>query len=266
MRVALTSLCLGDTFRDLWTRRFRAGWQDYARRHGYDLRVFDTPLDPSPRAAARSPAWQKCLVLEALSDYDRVVWVDADIAIHPRAPSIVDGVPLEKVGAVVSGDLLHDDMKAVFLERVRKGVKVPPGGGAAAWQADQRVFYRRVGLDPVTADIVQTGVLVLSPAHHRGLLRDAYEAKLAKVVRSHEQLPLSAAILDQGLLHRLDSRFNLVFAERAIVHYPYLFEKKDHPAYAELAHLAVRTEFRNSFFLHFAYDLSFADHLVRPDR
>lgn len=261
MRVALTSLCLGDAFRTMWTTRFRAGWEAYTKRHGYDLRVFDEPLDRSDAAAARSPAWQKCLVLEALADYDRVIWVDADIAIHPRAPAIVDGVPAEKVGAVVSGDLLHDDMKAVFLERVRRGVKVTPGGGAAAWADDQRVFYRRVGLEPTSSDIVQTGVLVLSPAHHRDMLQRVYRAKLKKIVRSHEQLPLSAEILDGGRLHRLDSRFNLVFAERAIVHYPYLFEKKQHPQYAELARLAVATEFRNSFFLHFAYDLSFSTYL-----
>lgn len=44
--------------------------------------------------------------------------MDADIVIAPDTPPIIDAVPIEKVGAVISGDYLLQDMKAVFLERI----------------------------------------------------------------------------------------------------------------------------------------------------
>ena len=33
-------------------------------------------------------------------NYERVVWVDADIVINPQSPPICDGVPIELIGAV----------------------------------------------------------------------------------------------------------------------------------------------------------------------
>jgi hypothetical protein len=79
-------------------------------------------------------------------------------------------------------------------------------------------------------------------------------------IPAYEQFPLSAEIINNGLLHRIDSRFNLVFFERMVVHYPYLLNAtiREH---GYLAHVAVMTEYTNAFFLHFAYRQSFAQFL-----
>ena len=62
--------------------------------------VIDKPLDTAPRAQARSPAWQKCLVLDPKvgGAFEQVVWIDADIVINHTVPSITAGVPVEKIG------------------------------------------------------------------------------------------------------------------------------------------------------------------------
>ena len=101
-RAALVTLTLGDSFRWLWRRYCRPSWLAYAQRHGYDLICLDTLLDKSEAAAQWSVLWQKLLVLGQpfAAQYEQVVWVDADILIHPQAPAITAGVPVERVGAV----------------------------------------------------------------------------------------------------------------------------------------------------------------------
>jgi galactosyl transferase GMA12/MNN10 family len=54
----------------------RPTFADYARRHGYEL-ITSTESDP-----ARPPAWAKVPMLrEAVDDYERVLWIDADAVI-----------------------------------------------------------------------------------------------------------------------------------------------------------------------------------------
>ena len=94
---------MGEKYLTTWRRVCEANWHAYAQKYGYDIVCLDAPLDSSARARQRSPSWQKCLILgqDAIRKYERVVWVDADILINVEAaPSIVEGVPADKVGAV----------------------------------------------------------------------------------------------------------------------------------------------------------------------
>src|SRR5437016_12929944 len=81
---ALVTLAIGEHYLSNWQKYCAADWQAYAAKHGYDLIVITEPLDRSPRAMARSPAWQKCLVLsqEFARQYHQIVLLDSDIAIN----------------------------------------------------------------------------------------------------------------------------------------------------------------------------------------
>ena len=253
-RTAIATLCVGKEYLSQWEKFCRPNWAHYALRHGFDLKVFTAPLDTSARAGGRSAAWQKCLILEALADYDRVVWLDADIVINREAPSVTMDVPLGKIGAVISGDYLHPDLRLFFLRRTIRPVAVTSADAEEAWRNDQASFYAQAGIACGTHDIVQTGVLVLDPSH-RALLRQVYDMYPAEM-KFAEQLPLSAAILNSGVLHRMDSKFNTVFVERAVLHYGYLFDAgiQKSPMIHHLTTLAVRMELLNSYFLHFAHE------------
>src|ERR1051326_5161639 len=102
MKTAIVTLLLGRPYWLAWHDLCQSGWRAYAERHGYDVITIDRPLDDTPRALARSPAWQKCLVLQpsVAAGYDRVVWLDADIVVNPDAPAVAAEVPIEKIGAV----------------------------------------------------------------------------------------------------------------------------------------------------------------------
>jgi len=131
--------------------------------------------------------------------------------------------------------------------------------GTRLWEELQKHAYQSVGLSPLGA-VVQTGVLVASPQHHRELFEAVYSAPETHTSRCYEQIPLSHALLTQGRFHQIDTRFNCVFHEVMRVHYPFLLIK-DLPHYDLVASCAVQAVFANNFFLHFAYEREFAQFL-----
>jgi len=262
---AIVTLAIGEQHLSYWQQHCEPSWRAYARKHDYDLIVIDRPLDPSPAAAARSIAWQKCLVpgQEFATRYRQLVLLDSDIVINVQeAPSITDQAHLTSVGGVISGSHIHDDLRIILLSRLRATPLAYERSAAGHWQEDQARYYRHYGLTPIEAGIIQTGVLVLSPQHHRGLFEGAYREQRVEH-RSYEQVPLSHAILSAGVFCPIDTRFNSVFYETMLVHYPFLAQK-EMPLYDTLAMCAVQTEFANNFFLHFAYEPELARFLPPP--
>ena len=102
MKKALITLAIGDRYLATFKKYCRESWHKYANQHNLDVVVIDSPIDDSPRAQSRSPAWQKCLVLSHpnVKSYDQVAWVDSDILINPTSPNVFKDVPLEMIGAV----------------------------------------------------------------------------------------------------------------------------------------------------------------------
>jgi len=261
---ALVTLALGGRHLEYWRKHCEPNWRQYAARCGYDLVLLTDPLDASSAAAERSPAWQKCLVLgqEFAARYRQVVLLDSDIVINvAAAPPITDFVAEASIGGAISGAQIADDLRPVLLTRTWQR-QFPYEPGDSLWSEVQGEYYRRFGLSPRPEGIVQTGVLVASPQHHRDIFEQVYHARWpAAGHRTFEQVPLSHAILSSGCFQRLDARFNSVFYETLLVHHPYLLVP-ELPIREQLAMCAVQAEFANSFFLHFAYDSSFAEYLA----
>jgi len=252
--LAIVTLAIGQKHRDLWSRYCQLSWQKYADKHGYDVIVIDENLDKSPLAVARAPAWQKCLILsdKRAERYRQIVLLDCDIIINAAiAPGITDVCPPESVGGVISGSHIHEDLRIVLLERLQRR---PPAAqhNKDCWPDDQAKYYRHYGLEPIDAGIIQTGVLVASPQHHRDLFESVYHATYDNPHRTFEQVPLSHAILSAGVFRQINARFNSVFYETMLLNYPYLTDTNA-PSYELLASAAVQVQFANNFFLHFAY-------------
>jgi hypothetical protein len=240
VKKAIATLVVGQAYLDTWTRICRKGWRAYGERHGYDLIVLDKALDTTPRAAARSPSWQKCLLLSQdwAKAYDRVVWVDSDILINPAAPSIVDGVPTDKIG--VTDELVYPT-PAERQAAIRAGQNPELG--------DAPLYHKNGGLPGGQKHIVQGGVLVLSPHHHRDLLEHVYYAYDGRSTDPYYEMRyLSHEIQAQQRQHWIDARFNalliwLILAVSA--------RSGAQPNPAELRCFAMEQYLRNHF-LHFA--------------
>src|SRR5436190_10287955 len=211
-RKAIVTLVVGELYHSIFNRLCRRNWEAYARRHGYDLIVFERLLDTSARAAARSPAWQKCLVPEQpeLRDYSQVVWLDTDILINGEAPCIVANVPEDKIGAVDSHSWptpdIYPDLARRLCEMHRvRGLPFVPDSSASE-------FYSSWGLPAEVTRAVQTGVLVFSPRHHAPIFRRVYDAYEDKGTPhwNYEMRPLSYEMVKADIVSWLNVRFNVV--------------------------------------------------------
>lgn len=261
-RVALATLALGRRYEQRWRRVCEPMWRAYAERHGYEVICLTAPLDDGERARARSPAWQKCLVLEQpfALDFDRVVWVDADVAIRPDAPPIHAGVPRELVGAVDEYSSptreLHDlTLAKLYAHWEATGAPYVNNPTAAA-------YYAAWDLAPRFDRVVQTGVMVLSPDHHAAVLRrtyDRYEDRGAAL--NYEMRPLSWELLDADAVHWLAPAFNRIWAAWVALHHPFLLND---PGHADAPRVASRA-LADVNFLHFAGDVAELD-LLDPGR
>lgn len=246
-----------------------ANWKAYADRHGYDIVCFDKPLDISERAQHRSPAWQKCLTLgqAEVRSYERVVWVDSDILINPAAPCVVEGVSAEDVGVVDAWSSPSEELSRTALERIYAFW----GDACAVQDYTARDYYSTYGLAPMFDQVVQTGMLVLSPRYHRELLEKVYYEYEETGKGNYEMRPLSWELLRAGRVRWIDRRFNAVWLAHKATYYPFLLHgpalggaldrlrrrllpmmKARAKPRRKLDVLCVTTAFLNNFFLHFA--------------
>ena len=120
-RAAIVTIVIGADYEETWARLCQDCWRDYARKFDFDLIVIAGPLDTSPRAAARSPAWQKLLILNQpwAQRYERIIWLDSDIIIAPDAQNIaLAWGPAEKIGLTRVGEQISESERMLFLERL----------------------------------------------------------------------------------------------------------------------------------------------------
>ena len=220
---AIVTLAIGDKYHQHWKHSCEVSWNAYGRQHGFDVICIDKPLDDSERARKRSPAWQKCLILsqEFSQRYERIIWIDSDILINNHAaPAIDDGVPLEKVGAVEEFTYAREAgaRRHVLLQRLYSY------WDKAVINYAPEEYYTKYGLPGTFNKVVQTGVLVMSPRHHRALLEKAYNDYEEKggPEWKYEMRLLSYELLKADAVHWIDRRFNLVWIYSLFLHYPFL--------------------------------------------
>jgi hypothetical protein len=255
MKTALVTLIVGAPCQYAWREVCAPGWRAYANRHGYDIIAIEEPLDRSVRALARSPAWQKCLVLGSplCGSYDRIVWIDSDIVINPSAPAVTAGVPIEKIG--VTDEMLAlspQDRDAVLTYLCDLCKTMPPELLTFALRSctDPRAYHAAWGLPQRGMHILQTGLLVLSPKYHRKLLEHVYFTYEDKgAATNYEMRPLSFEIQDNGLQHLIDRRFNSLFAWSLYRNQICVNKSASTP---EQVSALIVSEYKNNYFLHFA--------------
>ncbi len=266
MKKAIVTVAIGHPFIDFWHQYCKKSWQAYANKHGYDLIVFDEPLDKSERAAKRSPAWQKCLILdhEKTKGYDRVVWLDADILINDKAaPDIVSLVPKDKIGGTDSYSFYSRNIYRTLDEQrmeiwKKNNVNFIPNKSG-------KDFYTQFGIETELEDVIQTGVLVLAPSLHNAVLLKAYN-KYEEKQGSHwnyEMRPLSYEIVKHGLHYFIDGKFNYIFGLFKFAYFPETLIQRNAFIYRWMRRFrlskgprqlkrAAAAALSNSYFLHFA--------------
>ncbi|MCR9254765.1 MAG: hypothetical protein NXI16_01570 [Alphaproteobacteria bacterium] len=258
---ALVTLLLGEDYKRMWETVFRPAMDAYAQKHGYDVVTVDALIDDTDRGRARGPHWQKCLILDhpEVKAYEDVVWIDADIMINPHtSPCIVAHTRerAEATGRHGIGLVSHNE---VFqsAERVENAWD-------RSFQAAKELFwqergptpeqrYEMAGLPRDVDDMANTGVMVLKPGRDEDLLHHVYEAYEENALSASEQMALCYEIFKQDRATPIDPRFNRVWTETWLEHYPFLFAEENRKDQMLIA-LCVNAAYHNCYFLHFIAD------------
>lgn len=262
---AVVTMAVGDSYVADFLAHTRPTWERYCAHHGVDLIVLTEPIDPAWQAGRKSVHWQKLLIgsLPRLRDYAMLAWMDADILInYRRAPSVFDAVRDGGIGVVDASDWFHrsDDTFNIhsrylilntFMKR-KMGGALPKGvAKVTVTDGDLAAYYRFLGFEAGPDRMINTGLLVFSPAAHADFLAGVY-ARYDRDYMDFENTPLSYELQRSGRAEYIDPRFNVMWSAVAAEHYPFLFDPEVTAADPELLGRCANTAFCNAYFLHFA--------------
>lgn len=258
---ALVTLVLGEDYKRMWEAVFRPAMDAYAQAHGYDVVAIDQLIDTSETGTARGPHWQKCLILDhpEVKQYEDVVWIDADIMVNPHtSPCIVTHTKerAEKTGQKGIGVVSHNELFATEEHTQNSWDR--------SFSAAKELFYAKRGPTPTERyaqgglptdvdDMCNTGVMVLKPGRDDDLLHHVYENYSENPLSASEQMALCYEMFKQKRVTPIDPRFNRVWTETWIEHYPFLFSDENRKDQMLIA-LCVNAAFHNCYFLHFIAD------------
>jgi len=195
MRVCIGIICIGQQYLSDFEATFKPSVVKYAQKHGYDLKIFTDFLD-SDHKHSDSISFQKCLVPQALSEYDIVVVMDADIWVSDSAPPI----PMyEKIGIVNEASQFPPEVYSLI-----------------SFVAQPTEYYSLAGFDLPTDKILNTGFIVCRPTHHAKFLADVY-AKYIDTSANHprkfhyEQACIGYELQSQSQFELISNQWNSIY-------------------------------------------------------
>jgi hypothetical protein len=156
MRVCIGIVCIGEKYIQKFETTCKPSVDRYAKKHGYDLKLFTSFLDES-HAHTDCISFQKCLVPRELKDYDCVVVMDADIYVHEDTPPI-HALLTDTVGIV-------NEVAQVSPEQYKM----------LGFASDPTEYYKLAGFDLKTDKILNTGVILCDPKRDWEFLEGIYE-------------------------------------------------------------------------------------------
>jgi hypothetical protein len=257
-RAAIVSFVIGDVYARTWSRMCAHTWARYADRTGIDIVILQHRIDASD--VARSPAWQKLLILDLpwAKRYERIIWLDSDIVINETAPDILEyGGPVEKVGICEDSGRLSPSEAQVYLER-KTNTRFSPRDVQTSWRTATKERYKICKTTPHDV-LFNTGVMVLSPAHHNELLKGVYNSPENN--RLFEQPELSHRLLEADLAYILSPRYNWGLIEPIELIFNAGMIGEETPEFmAQVMHVIVRSQLNCAYFLHFYGAMNLLSH------
>lgn len=172
-----------------WVRLTEPSAERYAERYGFEVvHLEEKNLNLEVlrwRRRHRNLHLEKFQLFDLLADYDRIVYLDADVLVHPEAPNVFDAVPESSLGAV--NEQLNEE--------------------APKREQEWRRMQRRLGkLEAVPRCYFNAGMLVVSRCH-----RELFNYKELDFAagRWPDQNTLNYTALKQGIpIHWLDPEWN----------------------------------------------------------
>lgn len=164
--VLLVTFAIGEKFIQQYNRLWRASQENYAKKHGYDFKVLETHFGESLDATKHIDANNRLLVCSQdwSSQYDFIIYIDADILININAPPIHLSCDFgDKIGIVDEFCQPRPDNRVELVNR------------RCGWEESAKEYYKLSGLDVETEQLLNSGVMVFQPKKHESFLKSIYD-------------------------------------------------------------------------------------------
>ena len=178
--------------------------------------------------------------------------MDSDILVNPMAPDVFASVGAGQVGAV-ENDSFPTKWDSQLVSKLRHS-RWSQKGILAEIDESSIDFHAEMGIDTILKEVVQTGVIVLSPRHHSATLRKVYDQYEGRPERQwcYEMAPVSYELQINHEVVWLDPKFNAIWFNYALLHYHFLLLDQFQSIQGPLLHFACTNAFLSNYFLHFA--------------
>jgi len=206
MKVLLATIAVGEKYLIEYNHLFYESQKNYAVKNGYDFKVITNFLDKTITKNS-TISFNKILVCseEWSSDYDFIIFVDADILININSPPIHSYIDYEDCIGIV------DEYSQPSNER---RLKIQEKMG---WEVTASEYYKLCGFDIQTEMVFNSGVLVLQPKKHKDFLKSIYNKYVLQSISHYrgfhfEQSCIGYEIQKNKLYKIIDNRFNALWS------------------------------------------------------
>lgn len=201
--VAFVVVVAGEEYAKNYIKYFFRSQLSYCKKNGYQLIVF-TEKNFGGSFSAPELSWIKVLAagMGSFEDFDRVVLIDADIAVRRVAPPIHESTPdLDLLYIADEFQQARDNNVVYFSEE--------PGLSPAS-------YYQKAGIQIQTDRILNTGLIVFSPSSHQTVFGKAYEQVGGTLLAGRgfhfEQAVLGSCIQREGKYALLAQGWNVLYS------------------------------------------------------
>lgn len=189
MKVCIGIICIGQQYLKDFEATVKPSVDTYAKKYGYDLKVFTDFLDSNHRHPDYI-SFEKCLVPRELKEYDCVIVMDADIYIHEYSPPI-HTLLTDKIGIV-------NEVGQVSPEQYK----------ALGFASEPTTYYSLAGFNLKTEKILNTGLFVCNPSIHSSYLEEIYNKYIDKAFNHPRRFHYEQACIGYEL--QISNMFSLL--------------------------------------------------------
>jgi hypothetical protein len=241
-KCCLVTICIGENYLQQYNNLFRLSQERYARKCGYDFKII-TDFIAEPRHFSVI-SFNKALVCDYNWDteYDFIIFVDADIIINDNAPPIHNSYDFgDKIGVVTQS---QPNLEARIQGQIHKG-----------YEATAKEYYKlKSNHDIETDHIINTGVIVLQPQKHKLLMRNIFNKYSSNQIANkagfhYEQSVIGYEIQKNNMYYFMDMKWNALWANNKY----YLNVMKNQ-------NVSLQEFYDNNYFIHLAGHCDF--HIV----
>ena len=205
MKAAIATVVIGESYRRHYAQIFQPSVQRYAKRHGYDLLLFDQYLCAPELRHSSTVDFTKLLipVQPAVQAYERLMVLDADVLIHRDTPPF-DTLELDTgIGIVDEWSQPTPAERLAYQQAL--GLETTP-----------RDYYALAGFTLETSVVLNGGMFICSPACHFHFYEDMVRRRMAAQLHHprgfhYEQSVLGYELQQAGLNRLLPAAWNRIW-------------------------------------------------------